>query len=565
MTPTPRSTQPTSRPVFGTPRSKGAARAFERAITGSLVLCATFSVIVTAMIVFVLFSQTMGFFRVHGDDTPGRANKACGHDGGARVAASVELSEIRIASATDKELEYVELAGPGGAEIGDLTYVVVGGTPGKATDSGVVSVALGVEGRSIPSDGRWLIANQPRAFRQKADQVEEPDSAANPPKPVFHLPDGDNQTHLLVRGFTGRVGDDLDSDDDGTLDRTPWGGIVDAVALIEEPEPTSENGKQRYYATATVGPSYGHTPTHIYRCGDTGAWQASTSETLAITPVEFLTGTKWNPLLGAVKHYGVLPLMGGTLLVSFVAMCITVPLGLISAIYLSEYAPRKVRAFLKPTLEVLGGIPTVVYGYFALMVITPLLKSVHAWVVSPLASFLPPPEKLVEHYSDFERFVVWVSKPFESYNVMSAGLAVGIMTLPIVCSLSEDALQSVPRSLREGAYGIGATKFEVSTKVVVPAALSGIVAAFLLAIARAFGETMIVALAAGNLAQLTLDPRESTQTMTAWIVQIFLGDASNFGPEYLSCYAVAATLFIMTLCLTLLGGWVLRRYREAYN
>ncbi len=543
-----------ARDLPGRPRSRRLTRSFERAITGSLVMCALFSIFVTGMIVFVLFSQTVGFFRVHGDDTPGRANRACGGAPVSFEAAEVGISEIRTRSATDREIEYVELTGSPRVSLAGLTYVVIGGGGEEPLSSGVVTVAVDVKGPVLDASGYYIIGNQRRVYRSRVDQLEP-----------LEIPNGDNQTHLLVRGFAGRVGDDLDTDDDGTLDATPWSDVIDQVALIEELEPSAENGKQRFYSTMVAGSSYGQTAAHAYRCAATGEWYSSTADSVAVTPWEFLTGTQWNPLLGEIKHYGVLPLICGTLLVSAIAMCITVPFGLITAIYLSEYAPRRVRAFLKPALEVLGGIPTVVYGYFALMVITPILQSLHAWISSPFRSLLPPPEKLVEHYSNSEQFAVWVCKPFESYNVMSAGIAVGIMALPIVCSLTEDALQAVPRSLREGAYGIGATKFEVSTKVVVPAALSGIVAAFLLAIARAFGETMIVALAAGNLAQLTLDPRESTQTMTAWIVQIFLGDASNFGPEYLSCYAVAATLFIMTLCLTLLGGWVLRRYREVYQ
>ena len=252
-----------------------------------------------------------------------------------------------------------------------------------------------------------------------------------------------------------------------------------------------------------------------------------------VTFADFAFGLEWNPLLGAEKHFGVWPLISGTLLVTGVAALVAIPLGLVTAIYLSEYAPPRVRAVLKPVLEVLAGVPTVVYGFFALTVITPALRAVHGG--------------------------------FEVYNAFSAGVAVGIMCLPIVCSLSEDALQAVPRSLREGAYALGSTKFDVAVKVVTPAALSGVVAAFLLAIARAVGETMIVALAAGNAARLTMDPRDEVQTMTAYMVQIFLGDASNFGPEYLSSYAVAATLFVMTLILTLIGGRVLKRFREAYE
>ncbi len=248
---------------------------------------------------------------------------------------------------------------------------------------------------------------------------------------------------------------------------------------------------------------------------------------------EFLTSGTWSPLLGSETHFGIWPLVCGTLLVTAVAALVCLPFGLITAVYLGEYAPRRLRAAIKPALEILAGIPTVVYGFFALTVITPWLRSMHGG--------------------------------FEVYNAASAGLAIGIMCLPIVSSLSEDAIQAVPRSLREAAYAVGATKFDVSLRVVVPAALSGIVAAFLLAIARAIGETMIVALAAGGLAQLTLDPRESIQTMTAYMVQIFLGDASNFGVEYYSAYAVAATLFVMTFVITVISHRVLVRFREVYH
>lgn len=249
--------------------------------------------------------------------------------------------------------------------------------------------------------------------------------------------------------------------------------------------------------------------------------------------VEFFTTTKWNPLLGSDKHFGVWALISGTMLVTAVAMALALPIGLVTAVYMSEYAPRRVRSFLKPTLEVLAGVPTVVYGFFALTVITPGLKFFH--------------------------------EGFNVYNACSAGIAVGILCLPTVCSLAEDALQAVPRALREGAYGLGATKFDVSVKVVLPAALSGIVSAFLLAIARAIGETMIVALAAGSMARFTLDPRQEIQTMTGYMVQMALGDVSNFGVEYLSMYAVAATLFVMTLTLTIIGGQVRRKFRETYS
>ncbi len=252
-----------------------------------------------------------------------------------------------------------------------------------------------------------------------------------------------------------------------------------------------------------------------------------------VSITDFLFGTQWNPLLGADKHFGIWPLVCGTMAVTAVAMSFALPLGLITAIYLSEYAPPKLRAVLKPSLEVLSGIPTVVFGFFALTMLTPALQ--------------------------------WFHDGFQVYNAFSAGLAVGMMCLPIVCSLTEDALRAVPRGLREGGYAVGANKFEVSVKIVVPAAMSGVVAAFLLAIARAIGETMIVALAAGSAPRLTLDPRSEVQTMTGYMVQIFLGDASNFGPEYLSSYAVAAMLFLFTFILTVIGHRVRMRFREVYD
>jgi len=279
----------------------------------------------------------------------------------------------------------------------------------------------------------------------------------------------------------------------------------------------------------------------------TSEFTSPAGDTIEISFWEFITGLTWEPLLGAEQHFGIWPLIVGTLLVTGVAMCVAIPFGLITAVFLSEYAPRRLRGVLKPVLEVLAGVPTVVYGFFALTVITPGLQALY--------------------------------DGFEVYNVFSAGIAVGIMTLPIVVSISEDSLQAVPRSLREGAYGLGGTKFDVSAKVVVPAGLSGIIAASLLAIARAVGETMIVALAAGNLARNLAFDDESVgewakeafavtqegQTMTAYMVQIFLGDVSNFGPEYFSSYAVASTLFVMTLALTLIGHRIRVKFREAYE
>jgi phosphate transport system permease protein len=254
---------------------------------------------------------------------------------------------------------------------------------------------------------------------------------------------------------------------------------------------------------------------------------------------DFLLGTTWSPLLGAERHFGIWPLVCGTLLVAGVGAAFALPVGLVSAIYLSEYAPPRVRATLKPVLEVLAGVPTVVYGFFALTVITPGLQ----WVCR----------------------TVFGDPVFPGYNATGAGLAVGVMILPIVCSLSEDALRAVPRSLREGAFALGGTRFDVSVRVVVPAALSGILASFFLAITRAIGETMIVALAAGGLAHMTLNPASEVQTMTAYMVQIFLGDAPAFGVENLSSYAVAAVLFVFTFALTVAGNALLRAFREEYE
>ena len=252
-----------------------------------------------------------------------------------------------------------------------------------------------------------------------------------------------------------------------------------------------------------------------------------------VTVSNFLTSGQWTPLLGNTKSFGIWALIFGTMLVTVIAMAIALPLGLITAIYLSEYAPRKVRNVLKPVLEVLAGVPTVVYGFFALVTITPFLQ--------------------------------WIHGGFNVFNATSGGIAVGILCLPTVCSLAEDALQAVPGSLRDGAYGLGGTRFDATVKVILPAALSGIISAFLLAIARAIGETMIVAIACGSRPQVTGDPRDEIQTMTGFMVQMAGGDVSNFGTEYYSMYAVAFTLFMITLSLTMIGNVVRRRYREAYE
>ncbi|MDQ3549827.1 MAG: phosphate ABC transporter permease subunit PstC [Chloroflexota bacterium] len=252
-----------------------------------------------------------------------------------------------------------------------------------------------------------------------------------------------------------------------------------------------------------------------------------------VSPVDFFTGTTWTPLF-VPQSFGVLPLVIGTIQIAVFALLVSVPLGLASAIYLAMYAPPRVRSIVKPLLEVLAGIPTVVYGYFALTFITPtVIKN------------------------------IWEDAGV--FNALSAGIAVGIMTIPMVSSLSEDALQAVPRSLRDGALALGATKYEVSMKVMVPAALSGIMASIILAFSRAIGETMIVVLAAGSTPKFTFNPLESIQTMTGFIVQISLGDTPRGTIEYKTLFAVGFTLFLLTLLMNILSSWVTRRFREVYE
>ena len=246
---------------------------------------------------------------------------------------------------------------------------------------------------------------------------------------------------------------------------------------------------------------------------------------------DFFTDTKWAPLF-VPRHFGILPLVGGTLLVTAGACLVALPVGLATAIYLSEYAPDRLRRVVKPILEVLAGIPTVVYGYFALTFVTPLIRVIHPGA--------------------------------DVFNAASAALVMGIMIIPMVSSLSEDAMIAVPRSLREAAYALGANRFETATRVVVPAALSGIVASFILAISRAIGETMIVTLAAGATPNLTGNPFEGIQTMTAYIVQVSLGDTPQGSTEYRTIFAVGMTLFVMTFAMTLLAHYVVRRFRTAY-
>jgi len=250
-----------------------------------------------------------------------------------------------------------------------------------------------------------------------------------------------------------------------------------------------------------------------------------------VSIVEFLTGTEWTPLFYD-KHFGVLPLVTGTLLVSGIAMAVALPAGLLTAVYLSEYAAGGVRRVVRPILEVLAGVPTVVYGYFALQFVTPLLQQ----VVPGLAGF----------------------------NALSPGIVMGIMILPLISSLSEDALRSVPNGLREGAYALGATRLQTSVRVVVPAAFSGISAAAILAVSRAIGETMIVAVAAGLQPRMAFDPRVPIETMTAYIVQVSLGDTPQGTIEYRTIFAVGMLLFLGTFVLNLLSAWLRERFREEY-
>lgn len=251
-----------------------------------------------------------------------------------------------------------------------------------------------------------------------------------------------------------------------------------------------------------------------------------------VSLVEFFTGTQWIPQIG---KFGILPLVNATLMTSTIAMLVALPFGLAIAIYLSEYASERARSILKPIMEILAGIPTVVYGYFALTFMTPLLRSI------------------------FGRDVV------EVYNTASAGVVIGILILPLVSSMSEDALHAVPRSLREAAYALGATKLETALRVVVPAALSGITAAFLVSISRAIGETMIVAIAAGAGPNFTFNPFRPAETMTGHIVRISGGDLSYDSIDYNSIFAIGLMLFFMTLILNIISQRVVRRFREVYE
>lgn len=251
-----------------------------------------------------------------------------------------------------------------------------------------------------------------------------------------------------------------------------------------------------------------------------------------VSIVDYLTQTEWTPLF-SVQRFGIWPLITATMLTSAIALVVAVPLGLIAAVYLSEFAPARARGVLKPALEVLAGVPTVVYGFFALITITPLLQR----VIPGLSAF----------------------------NSLSAGMVMGIMIVPLVSSLSEDAMSAVPVSLREAAYALGSTRFEVAMRVVVPAATSGIMASIILGLSRAVGETMVVAIAAGQNPTLTLDPRVPVETMTAYIVQVSMGDTPYGSLSYLTIFAVGSTLFVLTFLMNVVSHWVVRRFREVYD
>ena len=251
-----------------------------------------------------------------------------------------------------------------------------------------------------------------------------------------------------------------------------------------------------------------------------------------VSVIEFFTDTQWTPLF-AKKHFGILPLLTGTLLTSFIAIAVALPIGLSIGIYLSEYAPKSFRKTIKPLLELLAAVPTVVYGFFALIVVTPFLQQ----VIPNLSSF----------------------------NSLSAGIVMGIMIIPFISSLSEDALHAVPYALREASYGMGATKFQTAFKVVVPAASSGIIVSIILAISRAIGETMIVAIAAGQQPRFTLDPTVPVETITAYIVQVSLGDVQHGSIEYRTIFAAGITLFVFTFLLNTVSYSIRKKYQQRYE
>jgi phosphate transport system permease protein len=251
-----------------------------------------------------------------------------------------------------------------------------------------------------------------------------------------------------------------------------------------------------------------------------------------VSPVRFFTEREWTPLF-ARKQFGIAPLVAGTLLTSLIALLVATPLGLVIAVYLSEYASPRLRTWVKPLLEFLAGIPTIVYGYFALLFLTPLLQK--------------------------------VVPGLEAFNALSAGLVMGFMILPLIASLSEDALYAVPVSLRDAAFGLGYTRLQTVWKIIFPAALSGITAAIILGLSRAVGETMIVAVAAGQQPTLTMDPRRAVETLTAYIVQVSQGDTPHGTLEYHTIFVVGLTLFVLTLVLNGIALWLRERYRSVYS
>lgn len=251
-----------------------------------------------------------------------------------------------------------------------------------------------------------------------------------------------------------------------------------------------------------------------------------------VSILDFFTDTQWTPLF-TDKHYGILPLLSGTLLTSFIAISVALPIGLSISIYLSEYAPKSFRKTIKPLLELLAAVPTVVYGFFALIVVTPFLQQ-----------FIPS---------------------LSGFNSLSAGIVMGIMIIPFVSSISEDALHAVPKALREASFGMGATKLQTAFKVVVPAASSGIIVSIILAISRAIGETMIVAIAAGQQPRLTFDPTVPVETITAYIVQVSLGDVQHGSIEYKTIFAAGITLFVFTFLLNTLSYRIRKKYQEKYE
>lgn len=251
-----------------------------------------------------------------------------------------------------------------------------------------------------------------------------------------------------------------------------------------------------------------------------------------VSIIDFITDSEWTPLFSD-KHFGILPLLSGTLLTSFIAIAFAVPIGLSISIYISEYAPKSFRKTIKPALELLAAVPTVVYGFFALTVVTPFLQT-----------FIPG---------------------LSGFNSLSAGLVMGIMIIPFISSLSEDALHAVPNSLREAGYGMGSTKLQNSFRILVPAASSGIIVSVILAVSRAIGETMIVAIAAGQQPRLTLDPTVPVETITAYIVQVSLGDVQHGSLEYRTIFAAGITLFIFTFLLNTLSYQIRKKFREKYE